>query len=132
MSEKLPKNQKLKRKKIIEELFKSGNTIKSFPLILVYIETDLPDSTSIQVGFSVPKRNHKLAVTRNRLKRLLRESYRKKKEEFKVENCSYAFMFIYVGKDRDSLEHINHVMNKIIAKFNVAILKNGEVSTKTT
>jgi len=123
MNEYFPKVEKLKRDKIIEQLFKSGCKVKAFPLILVYSEVHLLENVEIQAGFSVPKRIYKLAVHRNRLKRLMRESYRKNKTEFKVGEQTYAFMFIYVGKEMLSQEQINRQFSKLIAKFNAEIEK---------
>jgi ribonuclease P protein component len=118
MNEHFPKVEKLKRDKIIEQLFKNGSNVKAFPLILIYSKVQLLENVSVQAGFSVPKRIYKLAVHRNRLKRLMRESYRKNKTQFKVGGETYAFMFIYVGKEMLSQEQINHQFVKLIAKFN--------------
>jgi len=118
MNEHFPKVEKLKRDKIIEQLFKSGSKVKGFPMILIYSKVQLSENVAIQAGFSVPKRIYKLALHRNRLKRLMRESYRKSKTEFKVGEETYAFMFIYVGKEMLSQEQINRQFAKIIAKFN--------------
>jgi len=74
MDQSFPKKEKLKSKKLIDLLFEQGQSIKAYPLRFVYIQTELPyPDVPIQIGFSVPKRLHKLAVTRNRLKRLQRE-----------------------------------------------------------
>ena len=124
MNEHFPKVEKLKRDKIIEQLFKSGSKVKAFPLILIYSQVPLLENVEIQAGFSVPKRIYKLAVHRNRLKRLMRECYRKNKTEFKVGEHTYAFMFIYVGKEILSQEQINRQFAKIIVKFNAEIEKD--------
>ncbi len=126
MSEHFPKVEKLKRDKIIEQLFKSGSTVKAFPLILVYSKVPLLENVAIQAGFSVPKRNFKLAVHRNRLKRLMRESYRKNKTQFKVGEETYAFMFIYVGKEMLGQEEVNRLFGKVIVKFNGKIRNNED------
>lgn len=54
-------------------------------------------SMTVKVAFSVPKRNFKKAVTRNLLKRRMREAYRKNKifETGLEGTCS--LMFIYSG-----------------------------------
>ncbi|HEA31486.1 MAG TPA: ribonuclease P protein component [Leeuwenhoekiella sp.] len=129
MNQQFPKAEKLKRDKIIEQLFKNGNNVKAFPLVLVYLETELSENVAIQAGFSVPKRNHKSAVLRNRLKRLMRESYRKNKTEFRVGEFTYAFMFIYVGKEIVSYAQINDQLGKIITKFNAKTEDNKYIAT---
>ncbi|WP_031426844.1 ribonuclease P protein component [Flavimarina sp. Hel_I_48] len=128
MNEQFPKPEKLKRDKLIEQLFKSGKSAKAFPLVLIYGQAILPEKVPIQAGFSVPKRNHKLAVTRNRLKRITRETYRKNKTLFEVGEQTYTFMFIYVGKEKMNYAQINRSMEKLIAKFNTEVKKEQESS----
>ena len=69
------KEEKLKSKKQIEQLFAEGNIVKEFPVLMKFLKTDV-NEFPIKVAFSVPKKNFKLAVHRNRIKRLLRETYR--------------------------------------------------------
>ena len=97
----LGKEEKLKSKKLIDQLFAEGKHVKSFPLRLIYSPLNHDGEFPIKVGFSVPKRNVKLAVDRNRIKRLMREVYRKNKHLFldNIEN-KYVFMFIYMAKEK--------------------------------
>ena len=66
------KNEKLKSQKAIEQLFAEGKSVSAYPLRMVYLD----NQSQLKVGVSVSKRNFKLAVHRNRVKRLLREGYR--------------------------------------------------------
>lgn len=77
------KLEKLKSRKLVEELFARGNSIHVFPIRVFYKFLPLPedDRVFIEVGVSVSKRNFKKAVDRNRIKRLLREAYRLQKQE---------------------------------------------------
>jgi ribonuclease P protein component len=72
------KEERLCSKRSIEDLFANGSSFVLFPFRVVYrIErTALDSSVPIQVLFSVPKRRFKRAVTRNLLKRRMREAYR--------------------------------------------------------
>lgn len=80
MSYSFPKSEKLCSKKRIEKLFRQGNSVQSFPLKMIFVRVDdLPEQIPFQVMVSVPKRHFKRAVHRNRIKRLLRESYRLQK-----------------------------------------------------
>ena len=95
-----PKEEKLKSKKCIEQLFSAGNAVSKFPLKLIYVATDLPNDVPIQAGVSVTKRRFKKAVTRNRIKRLMREAYRLHKNDvFNTISTSYAFMFLYLDSE---------------------------------
>ena len=58
----LEKEEKLKSKKLIEQLFAEGERIKLFPFQLVFLKVVHKAEYPIKVGFSVPKRNIKLAV----------------------------------------------------------------------
>ncbi len=74
--------EKLKSKKLMEHLFAKGNRVKSFPLQLIYLAINHNAAFPIKVSFSVPKKTIKLAVNRNKIKRLMREVYRKKQISF--------------------------------------------------
>ncbi len=100
MSSKFPKKEKLKSESLIRGIFEEGKSISSYPLKLIYLEIKVPAKTKIQCGVTVPKRNFKSAVKRNRIKRLLRESYRLNKEQiFNNIEGSFAFLFLYLGKE---------------------------------
>ncbi|WP_010182755.1 ribonuclease P protein component [Aquimarina agarilytica] len=123
MDETLPKPYKLKSKKRIGSLFENGSSVKAFPLLLVYKNTEEID-VNFQVGFSVSKRNFKHAVDRNRIKRLLREYFRKNKYIFSKENNQFLFMFIYTGKTMPTYDDVSKAMNKISQKFEQQLQQN--------
>ncbi|WP_028377078.1 ribonuclease P protein component [Leeuwenhoekiella sp. MAR_2009_132] len=119
MNQTFPKKEHLKRKKLIDLLFKEGQKVSSYPLLLFYTKAPLfEEGINIQAGVSVAKRNHKLAVTRNRLKRLMREVYRKNKTDFQTNEGTFAFMFIYTGREVLTYSEIEKAMLKLISKFN--------------
>jgi len=125
MSYTLGKDEKLKSKAVIEQLFAEGFRVKSFPLQLVYLEKEHYSQFPVKVGFTVPKRAVKLAVHRNRIKRLMREVYRKNKHCFvKNLNEQYIFMFIYMSNEELSLNDLEQSILKLCDKFLVKITKN--------
>jgi ribonuclease P protein component len=119
MNFKFPKKEKLKSKKLIEILFTEGKAVSKYPFKLIYLKTKLTDDVKVQVGVSAPKRNFKRAVDRNRAKRLMRESYRLNKHLiFNSIETSYAFMFLYLGKDiPKNYDEVNKSMVKLMQKF---------------
>ncbi len=126
MNRTFPKKEHLKRKKLIDLLFKQGQKVSAYPLLLFYTQAPLFEDVVIQAGFSVAKRNHKLAVTRNRLKRLMREVYRKNKLSFQTNELTFAFMFIYTGREEVSYIELEKAMLKLISKFNSKVSAGPE------
>lgn len=117
-----PTKEKLKSKKLIDTLFIEGNSVKAFPLRMVFIETPLPyPEITLQAGVSVSKRNHKLAVTRNRIKRLMREAYRTHKHIIDTKGTTFAILIIYTGRDVSTYQEMERSMVKLLKRFNDAI-----------
>lgn len=113
------KNEKLKSKKRIEQLFVEGKSISVYPIRLVYLKTTLDDANlKAQTGVSVSKRYFKNAVDRNRVKRLLRECYRLNKPKlFNNITTQYTFMFLYIGKQMPEFNALNRKMEHLFKKF---------------
>lgn len=122
MSYTYSKQEKLKSKKLIEALFIEGRSVKAYPLRLVYLPSLLSvEGVSAQIGVSVTKRSFKLAVSRNRIKRLMRESYRIHKNRIDTKGTTFAGLIIYTGRDEVSQKELHKAMIKLITRFNHAI-----------
>ncbi|SHI47496.1 ribonuclease P protein component [Pseudozobellia thermophila] len=118
MDFKFPKKEKLKSKKVIDRLFAEGKSVTVFPLKLIYLKCELPEEVRAQVGTVAPKKNIKSAVRRNRIKRLMRESYRLNKHVvFNNSEGSFAFLFLYLGKKMPPYTEIESAMTKTLSKF---------------
>lgn len=74
----LNKNERLKKRKLIDDLFKRGMSIKAPPITIVYKQITKEESphAPLLFGVTVSKRLHKRAVDRNLIKRRMRESFR--------------------------------------------------------
>lgn len=71
------KEERLCSNSIITKLFSEGNrSISCFPIRLVFLILPSEKSKLPSLLISAPKRNFKLAVDRNRIKRQIREIYR--------------------------------------------------------
>ena len=114
----LGKQERLKSRKLIGRLYAEGNSVKSFPLRMMYLQTLHTSNFPAQVGVSVAKRNFKKAPDRNRLKRLMRETYRLQKGIVydNLEN-PYVFMISYIGREEMPYEEIFSKMNKLLTLF---------------
>ncbi|TVZ16123.1 ribonuclease P protein component [Maribacter sp. MAR_2009_72] len=121
MDQTFGKKEKLKSKVLITKLFDKGKGISSFPLKLIYLPVT-NHTVSFKTGVTVSKRNFKSAVDRNRIKRLLREAYRRNKAlVFNNTEGNYAFLFLYLGKEMPSFEQLDHKMKLVLNKFKLQI-----------
>ncbi|WP_394974447.1 ribonuclease P protein component [uncultured Croceitalea sp.] len=113
-----PKNEKLKSKKLIEQLFIEGRSINHFPLKLIYLKTVFDDNSIVKTGVIAPKKNFKKASDRNHIKRLLREVYRLNKPLlFNNIEGNFAFMILYLGKDMPNYQLVEEKMKGLLTKF---------------
>ncbi len=103
MTASFPKAEKLVSNALIDSLFDKGShSIVSYPLRLVYnvmseekikqLTIDSRPAASVQVLVSVPKRCFKRAVKRNRVKRQIRDAYRRHKEQVSVKEGQRVIM----------------------------------------
>lgn len=118
MSVTYSKKEKLKSKKLIDQMFVEGQSVSAFPLRMVYMPATFEADIIAKTGVSVSKRNFKTAVDRNRIKRLLRESYRLNKASyFNNLTTQYAFMILYIGKDKPTFTEVETRMKTLFEKF---------------
>lgn len=77
-----PKSDRLSGIKSIETLFQQGVNGFVHPFKTVIYVHHEPVNSHLRLLISVPKRNFKKAVHRNRVKRLIREAWRRNKAEY--------------------------------------------------
>lgn len=112
------KEKKLKSKKQIEQLFATGKRAKKGAVIAIY---HYSDDIHSKVGVSVPKRNFKHAVDRNKIKRLLRETYRLNQDL--LESSRVRVMFIFRGHKLPDFGYLQNCMRSVLLQ-----IKKGEVT----
>lgn len=119
MDKSFGKTEKLKSVTLFAQLFEEGKSISSYPLKLIYLPVEQQD-VPIKAGVTVPKRNFKSAVARNRIKRLLREAYRGNKAiVFNNTDANFAFLFLYLGKEMPTYGQLDQKMKLVLNKFKV-------------
>jgi len=124
----LGKNERLKSRKQIEQLFSEGKNFPSSPFRVHYILKPLANesSSNLQFGAGVSGKNFKRAVDRNRIKRLTREAYRLQKKQLhemlKQKKLQLNIFFIYTSKELPLFyvvkEKVNVILNKLIKILN--------------
>lgn len=115
------KAEKLSSKRAIDALFANGRSFKEYPFKVLYDEVN-DNEANTQVLISVPKRRFSKAVTRNRIKRLIRETYRLSKQSFieksQSEGKYFALAFVYIGKDIPKYGPLKEAMQNALQKIN--------------
>ena len=121
-----PRAEHLKSKKLIEQLFEGGSKFKAQPLVVRYLEVALPEAVPCQAMVSVSKRAFKRAVDRNRIKRLMRESWRLQKQPvlhaLEAQQKQAAVVFIFVGKEMPTFEEMQKSMVTVVEQLTNAPL----------
>lgn len=111
----LKKQERLHSKKQIQQLFTEGKSFFVYPFKVVYKNILEENETPIQMLPSVSKRRIKSAVKRNKVKRLIREAYRKNKSAlFGAEISKEGTLligFVYVA---DTIMDYRQLEKKII------------------
>lgn len=119
------KSERLCSKKIIGDLFLSGESFLCYPVKIVYKAIDPTQPHRSMATFSVSKRNFKRAVDRNKLKRQMREAYRLNKESLyqslSAKNSNIAVMFIFIGKQMEDYQVIEKGIKLALKKIGAKV-----------
>lgn len=113
--------------KQITALFENGNAFIAYPLRVVFTRVDATRLTKNQILISVPKKRIKKAVNRNRVKRLIRESYRLNKNEFLLNNeNNIDIAFLWIADNLVPMSRVNAKMRFALRKIDEITKKNIE------
>lgn len=114
------KSEKLKSRKLLNQVFAEGKSLNTFPLKITYTSKDIETITSAKVGVGASSRYFKKAVDRNRVKRLLREAFRLHKNfliELLPEKKQVNVFILFIGKDMAETSLIAEKMPTILQKL---------------
>lgn len=121
----LGKKERLKSRKLIEQLFKEGKSFVLTPFRVHFMkskpEDDVSKKNSLKFGVGVSTKNFKKAVDRNRIKRLTREAYRLQKkflEEKLMDNNNLLNVFIiYTSKELPVYNELYKKIGLVLSKL---------------
>ena len=144
----LGKNERLKSRKAIEELFTKGKSFSVFPFKIIYQKltsdfsnehpaiNNLPAGQAgkqLQTAFSVSKRHFKKAVYRNRIKRVMREAYRLQKtglqDQLQQSNKRLQVFILYVSNELPEKEMLFLKINAVLKRLQKILNEETVVNT---
>lgn len=121
-----PKSERLTHKEHFRIIVEEGVGVNAFPIRVAVATVPLSSEADYQIAFSVGKRRFKKAVDRNRLKRLLREAWREKKEEFTaaLPVDHPGILVVYIANEHKSLNDIRRAFDKALTKLLAKLEEN--------
>ncbi len=120
------KSERLCSRILMEHLFQGGShSVSAYPLRAVFLPIDQSEQEGVSVLMSVPKKRFHDAVDRNRVKRQLREAYRKHKHalvnQMADREQGLLIAFIYVSAQIESTAYIEKRMIRLLDKIAEAL-----------
>ena len=116
----LGKNERLKSRRLIEQLFSKGKKLTLSPFRVHYFVSE-SKTVSMRFGTGVSNKNFKKAVDRNRIKRLVREAYRLQKlsleQIIKEQGKTLDVFFIYTGNEIPDYKMVFDAIGKSLNKI---------------
>ena len=120
------KSERLCSRILMDRLFQGDNrSVSAYPIRAVFLPVESTAQQGVSVLISVPKKRFHDAVDRNRVKRQLREAYRKHKHalisRMAERGEGLLIAFVYVSPQIESTEHIEKRMVRLLDKIGEAL-----------
>lgn len=111
------KEERLCSRKLIDRLYAEGHRLMAYPFSVQWIATDGP--APCQVMIVAPKRRFHHAVDRNRVRRLTRECWRRRKpalyDFLQQHNLCIALSLVYVHNEIMTYKQLSRKADKLMA-----------------
>lgn len=120
------KSERLCSRLLMERLFQGDNrSVSAYPLRAVFLPVEKDVQMGVSVLISVPKKRFHDAVDRNRVKRQIREAYRKQKhslaEQVKNNEQGLLLAFIYVADKIEDTAYIEKRLMRLLDKVSAEL-----------
>lgn len=123
----LSKEERICSKKLINELFTgNGRSMTAFPLRVVFMKrTIVDDQPRAAMLVSVPKRYFKHAVDRNRVKRQVREAFRRNKsiitQNLTDDHEAVAMAFVWLTNEKYPSSEVENRMVRLLTRISESL-----------
>lgn len=123
----LSKEERICSKKLINELFTgNGRSMTAFPVRVVFMKrTIVDDQPRAAMLVSVPKRYFKHAVDRNRVKRQVREAFRRNKsiitQNLTDDHEAVAMAFVWLTDEKFPSSEVENRMVRLLARISESL-----------
>jgi ribonuclease P protein component len=119
--------ERLKSRRQIEALFAGGKSLQVGPLRVFY--QSVPGGGSLRFAPAVSSRNFRKAVQRNRIKRLLRECWRKEnlalKQQLQSNRMEVELLVLYTGRVLPEYSLLEEKMRLLIQQLSKKLYENN-------
>ena len=113
----LPKDYRLKKRTAFAATYRTGKTLHADG-VTIFIGKEKSNDFPTRIGFVVSKKIHKRAVKRNRIKRLMRESYRLLIKEGAVSEKYISLIFVASSKLLNmNFKEVDNAIRKLVYKL---------------
>ena len=106
----LSKKYILKSAASLDAVFSSGEKFTFSSTSVYYLRRD--SEKGFRVAFTVGKKTHRLAVTRNKIKRLMKEAFRLNIKNYNI--VSYDLVFVFFDKDIPTYEKVENSIKSLL------------------
>lgn len=118
----MPKFQKIERlcsRSEIDQLFSKGHSFFKHPFKIIWLPGNWDNNISIKVVISVSKHKFKRAVDRNKIKRLIRESFRLNKFvlEERLNGQKIQLAIIFASKEVPDFTTVDRIIKEMFKRL---------------